>query len=293
MNLLSVHSGVATGRERTRPAEADRVRWTYVLNVGWLSAVGLIYVSLLATMYHGDAYLYWQSGSLGYPTVPVHGFVYPPPALLAFWPLQFVPYEAFYAGWLILLMGTMRWLMGPWLMLLFILPGDPLGIHSLGWHALASGNVSLLIGAGIAYGVTHPGGWLVPALTKVTSAVGLGWFVVRREWRPLALSLGLIGAACFGSYVVAPQLWPQWFGVIAMNLETPAAGAAFSVTDVPFAARFVVSGVIVVLAAWRNAPWALPIAGLYALGWIGDTTLLVGLGTVRLLRYRSPLMPKV
>lgn len=263
-----------------------RLHWPIVGNVVWLVLMAVVYVDLVRLSYHGDAYIYWQSGRLGYPAVPVAGFVYPPPALLAFWPVQFLPYEVFYAGWLLLLMGVMRWLIGPWLMLAFIGTQIVGGPHLLGWRALASGNVSLLVGAGIAYGMTHPSGWMVPALTKVTSAVGLGWFVVRGEWKPLARSLGLIGAACLASFVVAPWLWPEWFHVIRMNLDTPASGSAFSVTAVPFLVRLPVAMLIVGLAAWRSAAWALPIAGLYALGWIGETTLLVGLGTVRLLRRR-------
>lgn len=176
------------------PIARARLRWPIprtrvsvsAFDIAWLVAVAYIYVALIRLGYRGDAFVYWNSGNVGYPTVPVSGFVYPPPALLVFWPAHLVPFELFYAAWLVVLMGVMRWAIGPWLMLPFIFP------NALGWHALGSGNVSLLVGAGVAYGLERRAAWLVPVLTKVTPVIGLGWFLVRREWRPLGVAIGWI-----------------------------------------------------------------------------------------------------
>ena len=44
-------------------------------------------------------------------------------------------------------------------------------------------------------------------LTKVTPGVGLLWFAVRREWRALAIALGVTGAIVAVSLLVNGQLW--------------------------------------------------------------------------------------
>lgn len=247
--------------------------------LAWFIPVGLVYAGLVAYAYHGDAHIYWSSGLTGYPTEPLEGMVYPPPLKMLFWPAHLVPFEVFYAGWLALLLAVMRWCMGPWLMLAFICPG------ALGWHAMASGNVAVLIGAGIALGVSRPAGWLVPALTKVTPGIGLGWLLLVGQWREAARAGGMVLVICGASFVISPGLWADWLNVMALNAATTSAQQGFSITNVPLAWRVAASALLVALSAWRGVAWPLPIAGCYALGWIGDTSTLVCLGTVRLLRH--------
>ncbi len=59
---------------------------------------------------------------------------------------------------------------------------------------LYHGNVHLLMAAAIVLGFRYPVGWSFLLLTKVTPGVGLIWFAVRREWRPLLIALGFTGA---------------------------------------------------------------------------------------------------
>ena len=47
-------------------------------------------------------------------------------------------------------------------------------------------------------------------LTKFTMGVGLLWFVVRREWRELAIAAVPAAVICAVSYVFVPQLWADW-----------------------------------------------------------------------------------
>jgi hypothetical protein len=251
---------------------------TLPLDVAFWIAVALVYGSCLRTLYLGDAHIYWEASHLGYPTSAVVGFVYPPPAYLVMAVLGQLPYVVFYAGWLALLMAAMHWLLGPVLFMLAITPGF------LGWHYLASGNVGALIAVGIVLGFSRPSWQAIPLLTKVTTGVGLLWWVTRREWRPLAVAVGFTGALCLVSFVIAPQLWPQWFEAIRLNMAASPADEPFTITNVPFLVRAPIAAAMVIGAAWRNQRWVVPIAATYAIGWIGDTSLMVALGSVRLLR---------
>ncbi len=44
--------------------------------------------------------------------------------------------------------------------------------------------------AAIALGFRYPATWAFVLLAKVTPGIGLLWFLVRREWRNLAIALG-------------------------------------------------------------------------------------------------------
>ena len=58
----------------------------------------------------------------------------------------------------------------------------------------------------IVWGFRHPWTWSFVLLTKVTPAVGLLWFVVRREWRNLGIALGAsaVLAGAVGRPLVRP-----------------------------------------------------------------------------------------
>ena len=76
---------------------------------------------------------------------------------------------------------------------------------------LYHGNIDLFIAAAVALGFRYPWTWGFVLLTKVTPGVGLLWFAVRREWRALAIALGVTGAIVAVSLAVNPQLWNEWF----------------------------------------------------------------------------------
>ncbi|MEZ4597157.1 MAG: hypothetical protein R3C32_10255 [Chloroflexota bacterium] len=48
---------------------------------------------------------------------------------------------------------------------------------------LWGGNITILLAAMIVVGFVRPGAWAFALLTKVTPALRLLWFAVRREWR--------------------------------------------------------------------------------------------------------------
>ena len=51
-------------------------------------------------------------------------------------------------------------------------------------------------------------------LTKVTPGVGLLWFVVRREWRPLVIALGVTAAIVTVTFVAVPWMWADWISMV-------------------------------------------------------------------------------
>ena len=96
-------------------------------------------------------------------------------------------------------MGTVVWLGGRWALawLVFL----PVLIE------LYHGNIHLLLAAAIVLGFRHPWTWSFVLLTKVTPGVGLAWFAVRREWRALAIALGVTGAIVAVSWLTDPTSW--------------------------------------------------------------------------------------
>ena len=82
---------------------------------------------------------------------------------------------------------------------------------------LYHGNIHILIAAAIVLGFKHPWTWSFVLLTKPTSGVGLLWFVVRREWRPLFIALGTTAVICLISLVIMPSLWVDYINVLIAN----------------------------------------------------------------------------
>ncbi len=62
------------------------------------------------------------------------------------------------------------------------------------YRDLLVGNIHLMLGAAIVLGFRYPAAWAFPILTKVTPGVGILWFAVRREWRPLFMAVAVTAA---------------------------------------------------------------------------------------------------
>jgi hypothetical protein len=82
---------------------------------------------------------------------------------------------------------------------------------------ISTGNIHLMMAAAIVAGFRYPSAWAFVLLSKVTSGVGLLYFAVRREWRTLALAIATAAAIAAASFVVAPELWFQWFQLLRSN----------------------------------------------------------------------------
>ena len=75
----------------------------------------------------------------------------------------------------------------------------------------------------IVLGMRWPAAWAFILLTKISPGVGLLWFAVRREWRNLAIALGVTSAIAAVSFVLAPNLWSDFLA--ASFLDDPVIGA--------------------------------------------------------------------
>ena len=93
----------------------------------------------------------------------------------------------------------------------FVLLADPLSLGA---------GVAILIGfVGVALISVANTELTLATVAKATfsrtAGIGLLWFAVRREWRPLGIALGTTLAISAVSFVLAPGLWTSWFDLLA------------------------------------------------------------------------------
>jgi hypothetical protein len=248
------------------------------------------YLLMLHNLYKGDAYQYWLNirGTPLYITAlsnAPHGFLYAPAIAQVMMPIVALPWPVYYAIWLAILTAALFWMARPWLALvLFALVFVSTGFFILlvPRHALSSGNLALLMSLAVVAGFRWPSAYSFLLLTKITPAIGLLWFLVRQEWRNLAIALGTTAVIVAVSYVFSPNLWADWLTDIRNNSTYPEPGFAYHV--LPLLPRLVIAAAMTVVAARFNARWVIPIAAFIALPYIWDTSLIMLVAVVPLLR---------
>jgi hypothetical protein len=222
-----------------------------------------------------DAYCYWFP-TLADPyarsdwTDPI-AYVYSPAFLQLLQPIRILPWQAFMAVWTAILLGAAYVLTGPrWY---------PVGIV-LALMELAGGNIHLVLAAAIVLGFRWPWTWSIVLLTKITPGIGLLWFVVRREWRNLAIALGSTVAIVVVSYLVWPSAWAAWGEVLSRVAGRDGTWAA---VPIPFVVRLPFAAAIVVWGAWTGRRWTVPVAGMLALPalWYGGLSMLLAVIALR------------
>ena len=221
-----------------------------------------------------DTYAYWSVD----PAAPyeahrdatqIGAFLYSPAAALIAGLFGALPWVVFAIGWLGLLVAALAW-MGRWWTLALL--AFPPVVYSL-WL----GNIDVLVAAAIVAGFRWPAAWAFVLLTKVTPGVGLLWFVVRREWRNLAIAVGATGAIGAVSLVLAPELWFAWPAAL-LTIED----GVFQ--PVPLWVRLVLAVVLVVWGARTGHRWTVAVAGAIAIPWISARSLAMLVGVIPLLR---------
>ena len=114
----------------------------------------------------------------------------------------------------------------------------------------------------------------------MTPALGLLWFVVRREWRAL-VEVGVVTAAIVAvSLLIAPQLWRQWIDLLVSSTGSSTVSGS---VPVPLLLRLPVAAVVIIWAALGDRRWALPIGVLLAMPviWWGSFALLTACVALR------------
>ena len=227
-----------------------------------------------------DAFAYWSfppSDPYRIPRGALGGFPYSPAIAQLFEPFRNLPWDAFLVLWLGVLVATVIWL--GWSRTLLVLAFPPVAIE------LYHGNINLLIAAAIALGFRYPATWAFVLLTKVTPGVGLLWFLVRREWRSLAIAMGVTAVVVVGSYVLEPKLWTAWLQALVTYSGSDVGGPL----GISIFIRLPVAAATVLWGARTDRAWTVPVAATLAMPtlFIAVFSALAALGAM----YRPELRP--
>jgi hypothetical protein len=192
-------------------------------------------------------------------------FLYSPAFADVLTPLRLLPERVFTGLWQLALVAMLAATIGGWSLyaLLAAVPFLAFGIGpALAFVAsdIAHGNIHVLLGAVAVFGVRWPALWSVVLLSKVTPGVGLLWFVARREWRNLAIALGVTAAIAGASFIYRPSDWSDWIGFLLANSGHE---PGYWTVPIPLPIRLVMSAALTWWGGKTNRPWALPIA----IGW--------------------------
>ena len=145
------------------------------------------------------------------------------------------------------------------------IPAAVFGIPELGLFAgyALNGNMQWVLAALVLLALRRPALWAVMAVTKITPAIGVLWYVVRREWRPAAVATGTTLLVVTISFVLAPAVWIDWAGFTLRNYAM--ADPPMPLFPVPFGIRLVTAAVLVVWGARTDRIWTVPVAAGWAL----------------------------
>lgn len=221
-----------------------------------------------------DARAYWQI-DLAHPYLhsavgELSTYLYSPAFAQVMAPFSLLPWPVFLVAWTALLIGVLAWLVRPWPWALLIL-ALPIS------YELFVGNVHLLIAAALVVGLSRPGSLALPILTKITPGITWLWFVVRRDWRSLAIAVGVTSAIVAVSFALQPGAWADW---IAFLLASTGQGDAL----LP---RVALGVLLVVFGAATGRAWLVPVAVWIALPVVWINAWVILLASIRLYHARD------
>ena len=201
----------------------------------------------------------WASTTL-YTRAPNEtSYLYSPVFAEIFRLADWVPWVLFLLLWAAVGVGVTVWLVRPvgWAW------GIPLACLML--EDIRIGNITWLLTLCVVVGLTCPGLWAMPLLTKIAPGlVGLAWFTARRDWRAVAWVVGVTVALSAVSFAAIPSLWFDWWAFLRSN----GSGSA--------EVRVLAAVALAVFAARSDRPWLLPAAvmvtapvfGVYSFGYL-------------------------
>jgi hypothetical protein len=219
---------------------------------GVIFAVGLFVVGGTPGF---DLYAYWIVDPAD-PYTATQGFGafhYSPVLAVAFLPLKLLPWPLVYWVWLGLMLLVLAWLGRGWTLALLLFPPVVLELYE--------GNIHLLIAAAVVLGLRRPIAWAFLLLTKVTPGIAALWFVVRRDWHSLAITLGVTAVIVAVSGLAMPDVWRSWFA----HLSVAEAVATPNQLPIPLLVRLPVAALVVAWGARTHRPWTLAVGTTLAL----------------------------
>jgi hypothetical protein len=192
-------------------------------------------------------------------------FRYSPAVAQLFAPFHLLPWGVFVAAFLALQLVVVVVVSGRRWPLVVLVPPVLLNLFA--------GNVDTLMGMAIVVGFRWPGAWAVLILTKITPGIGVLWFAFRREWRRLAIALGLTALIVVVSFAAAPHLWFEWFDALRAMSRLPQSDLV-----PPLLVRLPIALGITAFAARTNRKWLVPVASFVAVPnpWLVTGALLGG-----------------
>ncbi len=233
-----------------------------------------------------DAYAYWTTRDGVFydaaATGRIGAYLYSPAFAQALAPLVALPIAVFTALWTAINFAALWWLLGRLALpsLLFL----PISFE------IISGNVHLLYAVAIVAGFRYSASWALMLLTKITPGVGLIWFLVRREWRALAVAVVVTAIITAVSVALDTAAWRDWVALLRGDLQDVGGSALETLgwyLPVPLLPRLVAAAGIVAVAAWTDRRWLVPFAVVIALPVVWLNGLAVLAAVVPLWRARS------
>jgi Glycosyltransferase family 87 len=219
-----------------------------------------------------DLHTYWATGKgvtyAGANPFLIGAYLYAPVFAQLLSPLTLLSWPVFAAVWTALIAIVFVWLAGRWAFPLLFSVAIALEFYL--------GQIDVFIAAAIVIGFRYPAVWAFPILTKVAPGIGLVWFLVRREWRNLAIALATTVGIAAISAMSAPELWRGWFNLLERSVtERQTIEGAY--LAIPVWLRLPVALGVVVWGARTTRYWAVPVAVLLAMPllWLNVFTLLV------------------
>lgn len=200
-----------------------------------------------------------------------YGFWFTPPIAFAMYPLQLLPWPVFAAAWVAISLACLYYLVGHWAIVALALPPVFAEVHQ--------GNINLLLPAASLLMLRWPAIGSLLLLTKLTPGVALIWFLVRGEWRNLALAIGATIAIAGATFAIAPALWFDWFESLAANVGTE--GAASYSIQIPLVVRALAAAILVAWGGRTGRRWTLPLAVVLAAPTLWFSVLAGMVGVVR------------
>jgi hypothetical protein len=249
---------------------ADHEReWRLILIPAGLVAVAVYWWFLTSTAGDpADVHWYWSADPANlypHPELGYHnGYNYSPAFELVVGWGRLLAFDVFAAIWRALLLGVLFYLAGPLTIFVIFIPQVASEINA--------GNIQLLLALAVVSGFRWPATWAFVLLTKVTPGVGLLWFALRRQWRSLAIAVGVTAVITVLTALIWPDRWAAWLQFL--QEPAPAAWPYYSSVwqRLPFALAFIVLG------ARRGWRWPVVVGATLALPvfYVISPSLLVG-----------------
>lgn len=268
--------------DRLSPATAALVRRRLAIDSFVIVGLTLVVLRLFDvgpwTLPILDLHAYWATHDAisysGSNPFLIGAYLYAPAFAQLIGPLTALPWPVFAATWTLLSLAAYVWLVGRWA--IPVLFSIAVGLE------LYLGQIDIFLAAAIVIGFRYPVAWAFPLLTKVAPGVGLVWFLVRKEWRNLAIAIAATVGIAALSAAFAPEAWRGWFDLLRRSIaDRQTIDGAY--LYIPIALRLPASVLVIAWGARTNRAWTVPIGVLLAMPilWVNVFTILIAVIPLR------------